>query len=79
MEKGKQIRMVCHLEYNGEHYYFGNLKVLTDNFGRDKLGIGYKSLANHFTKHNEFSNDKCIIRTGQLVTTLRNPKDKLEE
>ena len=31
MEKGKQIRMVCHLEYNGEHYYFGNLKVLTED------------------------------------------------
>ena len=39
MEKGKQIRMVCHLEYNGEHHYFGNLKVLTDNFGREALDI----------------------------------------
>ena len=79
MEKGKQIRMVCHLEYNGEHYYFGNLKVLTDNFDKEALGIGYKSLANHFTKHNEFSNDKCIIRKGQLVTTNRDHKDTSEK
>lgn len=79
MGKVKQIRMVCHLEHNGEHHYFGNLKVLTDNFDKEALGVGYKSLANHFTKHNEFSNDKCIIRKGQLITTLRIPKDKLEE
>jgi hypothetical protein len=71
MEKGKQIRMVCHLEYNGEHHYFGNLKVLTDNFGRDKIGIGYKSLANHFTQHSEFSNCHCIIRKGELITSKR--------
>ena len=67
--------MVCNLEYNGEH----KLKVLTDNFGRDALGIGYKSLANHFTKHNEFSNDKCIIRKGQLVTTNRDQKETPEK
>lgn len=76
MEKGKQIRMVCHLEYNGEHYYFGNLKVLSDNFGKEQLGVGYKSLANHFTKHNEFSNKNCIIRKGKLVTTTRCQKEK---
>lgn len=71
MEKGKQIRMVCHLEYNGEHYYFGNLKVLTDNFGKDKLGVGYKSLANHFTHNGIYSNDLCVIRKGPLITSLK--------
>ena len=71
MEKGKQIRMVCHLEYNGEHHYFGNLKVLTDNFGRNALGIGYKSLANYFVNHDKFSNEHCIIRKGELVTSKR--------
>ena len=71
MEKGKQIRMVCHLEYNGEHYYFGNLKVLTDNFGKEKLGVGYKSLANHFTHNSIYSNDLCVIRKGPLITSLK--------
>jgi hypothetical protein len=78
MNKEKQIRMVCHLEFKGEHYYFGNLKVLTDNFSKGLLGVSYKSLANHFTKHSEFSNACCIIRKGQLVTTARNKKDKPE-
>ena len=36
-------------------------------------------LANHFTKHSEFSNACCTIRKGQLVTTARNKKDKPEE
>lgn len=70
-EKEKQKRMVCHLEYQGQHYYFGNLKVLTDNFSREQLGVGYKSLANHFVNHSEFINDLCIIRKGELVTSRR--------
>ncbi len=75
MEKEKQKRMVCHLEYQGQHHYFGNLKVLTDHFGKEKLGIGYKSLANYFTKHSEFSNSNCIIRKGVVITSLRNFKE----
>ena len=70
-KKEKQKRMVCHLEYQGQHYYFGNLKVLTDNFSREQLGVGYKSLANHFVNHSEFFNDLCIIRKGELVTSRR--------
>ena len=71
MEKEKQKRMVCHLEYQGEHYYFGNLKVLSENFGKDQLGVGYKSLANHFVNNSKFSNEYCIIRKGILVTSER--------
>lgn len=74
MEKKKQIRMVCHLELNGEHFYFGNLKVLTDNFPKDVLGIGYKSLANHFVNHNNFENEICIIRKAPIITSLRKRK-----
>lgn len=71
MEKKKQIRMVCHLELNGQHFYFGNLKVLSDNFPKDVLGVGYKSLANYFITHDKFTNEICTIRKGQLVTTLK--------
>ena len=70
-EKEKQKRMVCHLQYKGKHYYFGNLKVLTDNFGKEQLGVGYKSLANHFVNHSKFFNDHCIIIKGELVTSKR--------
>ena len=71
MEKEKQKRMVCHLENQGEHYYFGNLKVLSENFGKDQLGVGYKSLANHFVNNNKFSNEHCVIRKGILITSER--------
>ena len=63
--------MVCHLELYGQHHYFGNLKVLTDHFPKDVLGIGYKSLANHFTKHDEFANEICTIRKAPLITSER--------
>ena len=71
MNQESQKRMVCHLEYQDQHYYFGNLKVLTDNFGKEELGIGYKSLANYFVNHDEFSNEHCIVRKGELVTSKR--------
>ena len=74
MKQESQKRMVCHLEYQDQHYYFGNLKVLTDNFGKEQLGVGYKSLANHFVNHDKFSNEYCIIRKGELVTSKRNSK-----
>lgn len=73
-EKEKQKRMVCHLEYQGQHYYFGNLKVLTDNFSKEQLGVGYKSLANHFINHNYFSNNLCTIRKSALITSSRESK-----
>ena len=70
-DKEKQKRMVCHLEYQGQHYYFGNLKVLTDNFSREQLGVGYKSLANHFTKHSEFFNGARLMRKRQIFTLTK--------
>lgn len=74
MEKEKQKRMVCHLEYKDQHYYFGNLKVLTDYFSKEELGIGYKSLANHFVKHDIFRNDFCTIRKSVIITSTRASK-----
>ena len=39
--------------------------------GKEELGIGYKSLANYFVNHDEFSNEHCIVRKGELVTSKR--------
>lgn len=33
MATDKQERSVVHLELNSEHYYFGSVKALCDNFG----------------------------------------------
>lgn len=65
--KIKEINVI-HLEIEGEHYYFGSLKKLTDTFGKDVLGIGYNSLRNvHLSPDNPYSNGRCIIRKGKLV------------
>ncbi len=38
--------MVVHLELNGEHHYFGNLKALADAFDKDVIGVSYNYLGN---------------------------------
>ena len=43
----KQERTVIHLELNRQHHYFGSIKALCDNFGKEEIGITYKSLANY--------------------------------
>ena len=47
MEANKQERSVIHLEIDGQHHYFGSVKALCDNFSKEQIGIGYKSLANY--------------------------------
>ncbi len=60
---------VFHLELNGEHYYFGSKKALCDTFGKEDIGITYPSLRNYsLSPTNPFTNKKCTIREGILVT-----------
>ncbi len=69
MENSKQERTVIHLELNGEHHYFGSIKALCDSFGKEKIGITYKSLANFgITATKPFVNKYCIVRKGVLIT-----------
>lgn len=69
MVTDKQERTVVHLELNAEHYYFGSVKALCDNFGKEQIGIGYKSLANFGIAPNKpYRNKYCTIRKGILVT-----------
>ena len=69
---GKQERMVVHLEVNGQHYYYGNLKALCDNWNKETLGVGYSILRNYgITVDRPFINDKCIIRRGIIQTSSR--------
>lgn len=73
--KDKQERSVVHLEINDEHYYYGNLKALTDNWDKEKIGVSYNYLKNYnISTDKPYKNDKCIIRKGILVTSTR--KDK---
>lgn len=71
----KQERTVVHLEYEGQHYYYGNLKALTDVWTKDKIGVSYNYLKNYnIMLDHPYKNDKCIIRKGILITSQR--KDK---
>ena len=69
MEANKQERSVIHLEIDGQHHYFGSVKALCDNFGKEQIGIGYKSLANYgITAEKPYKNKNCTVRKGVLIT-----------
>ena len=69
MATDKQERSVIHLELDGQHHYFGCVKALCDNFGKEHIGIGYKSLANYgIALDKPYRNKYCTIRKGILIT-----------
>ena len=69
---GKQERMVVHLEIDGQHYYYGNLKALTDHWGKDAIGVSYSYLKNmNISPSKPFQNEKCVIRRGIIVTSSK--------
>ena len=77
-EKKKQERAIVHLEKDGKHYYYGNLKALTEHWGKDAIGVSYTYLKNlNITGDNPFKNDKCAIFRGVIITSKRliNNKD----
>lgn len=70
MEKKKQERAVVHLEKDGRHYYYGNLKALTDHWSKDDIGVSYTYLKNlNISNDRPFKNEKCIIRRGVIITS----------
>ena len=69
MATEKQERTVIHLEIEGQHHYFGSVKSLCDHFGKEQIGITYKSLANiGITPDKPYRNKFCTIRKGTLLT-----------
>lgn len=70
MEKKKQERAIVHLEKDGQHYYYGNLKALTDHWGKDAIGVSYSYLKNlKISEDKPYRNDTCTIRRGIIVTS----------
>lgn len=68
----KQERTVVHLEKDGKHYYYGNLKALTDHWDKETIGVSYAYLKNlNISEDKPFRNDNCIIHRGILVTSGR--------
>lgn len=70
MEKKKQERAIVHLEMNGKHYYYGNLKALTDHWDKDAIGVSYSYLKNlNISGDEPYRNEKCTIRRGVIITS----------
>ena len=62
----KQERKVIHLELNGEHYYYGSIASLFEDFGDEVLGFSHYKVKNNLAKLGVMSNDNCTIRQGVL-------------
>ena len=72
----KQERAVVHLEIDGRHYYYGNLKELCDHWSKEEIGVSHSYLKNlNITEEKPYQNDKCIIRRGVIITSPRKTKD----
>ena len=70
MDTNKQTRTVVHLELNGKHYYYGNLKALCDSWDKDEIGVSYNYLRNYgIDDNNPYLGKKCIIRKGTIITS----------
>ena len=68
----KQERAIVHLEIDGRHSYYGNLKALTDHWPKETLGVSYTYLQTlNIDESKPYKNDKCIIRRGIIITSPR--------
>ena len=65
----KQERTVVHVEYNGQHYYFGSLSAIYTKFSPKDLGIALGTLRNYGVKEEKPNqNSICNIRKGFFIT-----------
>lgn len=70
--KIKQVRTIVHLEKDGQHYYYGNLKALCDHWDKDAIGVSYSYLKNlNISRDKPYRNDYCMIRKGIIITSPR--------
>lgn len=71
-KSSKQVRVIVHLEKDGNHYYYGNLKALCDNWSKDEIGVSYSYLKNlNIASDKPFINHYCTIRKGIIITSSR--------
>lgn len=65
----KQERTVVHVEYAGQHFYFGSLSAIYTKFTANELGIALGTLRNYGLKENKpYKNSLCTIRKGGVIT-----------
>ena len=72
----KQDRMVVHLEFKGEHFYFGSMKAIYEKFDSVDIGISYNYLKSYgLSEDKPYQNQKCTIRKG-VLTTIEKGKER---
>lgn len=67
----QQERQVIHLQRGDEHYYFGSVSAMYDQFNKEEIGISYGSIRNYgLSPDKPYKNAKTgvVIRQGTLVT-----------
>lgn len=70
--KQKQERTIIHLELQGKHFYYGNIKALCESHSKEEIGVGYGYLRNYgLAPDHPYIGKKCIIRKGVIVTSPR--------
>lgn len=76
MTDKKQERAVVHLEKDGKHYYYGNLKALCDNWAKEDIGVAYNYLKNYnLSPDKPYVGKQCIIRKGIIITSPQRSKE----
>lgn len=77
-----QIRKIIHVEMlqpidGQKHFYFGSKAAIFQRFTPDQIGLSYKTLRNIGSlKDSPFSNNKCIIRQGELIASNTRKEDE---
>lgn len=70
MKKNKVERTIIHLEKDNQHYYYGSIAAVYNDFTKEDIGISYGSLRNYgLSSSKPFQNKFCTIRKGILKTT----------
>ena len=72
MDKQKQERKVIHLQIGDNHYYYGSIASLFDEFSEVELGFSIYKVKNNIGRLAIMQNDKCIIRLGVLKSKAGN-------
>ena len=57
----KQERTVVHVEYNGQHYYFGSLSAIYTKFSPKDFGIALGTLRNYGLKEESRTRTLCVL------------------
>jgi len=60
-------RTVIHLQMGEQHFYFGSIRALCNQFSHEEIGISYGSIRNYgLSEIRPYVNSKCCIRKGTL-------------